>query len=115
MTETANVPELGHASITWQGNEVATVAIRNAGPLNVLSAAVMEDVRSAITHVSSDPRLRVLVVRGQGDDAFVAGADVREMVDLDGPGATAFITRLYALCESVRNCPVPVIAARLTR
>jgi hypothetical protein len=57
----------------------------------------MEDLCQAILHVSADPRLRVLVIRGQGDEAFVAGADVHEMVDLDEDGATAFITRLYNL------------------
>lgn len=110
LTTIAEVPELHHACITWRDDEVATVAIRNSGPLNILSSAVMEDMRRAITHVSADPRLRVLILRGEGEVAFVAGADVHEMVDLDGPGATAFITGLYDLCESVRDCPVPVIA-----
>jgi len=110
VTRIADVLELDHASITWRDSGVATVAIRDSGPLNILSSAVMEDMRQAITHVNADPRLRVLIVRGQGNSAFVAGADVYEMVGLDGPAATAFITRLYELCESVRNCPVPVIA-----
>ncbi|MGB3042849.1 MAG: enoyl-CoA hydratase [Xanthobacteraceae bacterium] len=110
MTRTADVPEFDHATIAWRDNGVATVAIRNSGPLNILSSAVMEDMRDAIVHVSADPCLRVLIVRGEGEKAFVAGADVHEMVDLDAQGATAFITRLYDLCEAVRNCPVPVIA-----
>lgn len=110
LNKIADVPELHHATVTWQDSGVAIVTIRNAGPLNVLSSAVMEDVRHAITHVSADPLLRVLILRGEGDEAFVAGADVHEMVGLDGPAATAFITRLYDLCEAVRNCPVPVIA-----
>lgn len=102
--------EFDHAAITWRENGVATVAIRNSGSLNILSSAVMEDLCQAILLVSADPRLRVLVIRGQGDEAFVAGADVHEMVDLDENGATTFITRLYDLCESARKCPVPVIA-----
>lgn len=110
MTGIADRLELNHAAITWREDGVATVAISNSGPLNILSSAVMEDLRQAILHVSADPQLRVLVVRGHGDDAFVAGADVREMIDLDENGATAFITRLHDLCESARKCPVPVIA-----
>lgn len=106
----ADGKEFDHAAIVWRENGVATVEIRNSGPLNILSSAVMEDLCHAILHVSADPRLRVLVIRGHGDEAFVAGADVHEMVDLDGSGATAFITRLHDLCESARKCPVPVIA-----
>lgn len=110
MTAIVETPEFEYACITWQNHEIATVAIRNSGPLNILSSAVMVDMREAINHVSADPCLRALVIRGEGDAAFVAGADVHEMVDLDTQGATAFITRLHDLCEAARNCPVPVIA-----
>lgn len=110
MTIAVEVPEFDHARITWQNHEIATVAIRNSGPLNILSSSVMADMREAINYVSADPHLRVLVIRGDGDVAFVAGADVHEMVGLDEQGATAFITRLHDLCEAARNCPVPVIA-----
>ena len=102
--------EFDHASIGWKGEEVATVAIRNAGPLNILSSSVMNDVRCAVETVSREPALRALILRGDGDNAFVAGADVFEMVDLDETTATAFIQRLHDLCEAVRHCPVPVIA-----
>ena len=60
--------------------------------------------RSAGTSATSS------ILRGDGDNAFVAGADVFEMVDLDETTATAFIQRLHDLCEAVRHCPVPVIA-----
>ncbi len=110
MTMIADETVFDHAAIAWRETGVATVTIRDSGPLNILSSAVMEDLCQAILQVSADPRLRVLVIRGQGDEAFVAGADVHEMVDLDEDGATAFITRLYNLCEAARKCPVPVIA-----
>lgn len=99
-----------HASVDWNGAAIATVTIRNAGPLNILSSRVMDDVRHAIEAASREPELRALILRGDGDDAFVAGADVFEMVDLDETTATAFIRRLHDLCESARNCPIPVIA-----
>lgn len=99
-----------HASITWPSVDVATIAIRNAGPLNILTSSVMNDLRLAIEEVSKAPGLIVMILRGDGDRAFAAGADVYEMVDLDETTATAFIERLYALCEAVRHCPVPVIA-----
>lgn len=103
-------PQFDHASIDWKGTEVATVTIRNAGPLNILSSLVMDDVRRAIETVSRESALRILILRGDGDDAFVAGANVFEMVDLDETTATAFLQCLYDLCEAVRNCPIPVIA-----
>ncbi len=101
---------LRHATLAVQDNGVATVQIRDAGALNILSSAVMEDLREAIDEAGADPALRVLILRSGNDEAFIAGADVFEMVDLDEQTAGAFIQRLHDLCEAVRRCPVPVIA-----
>ncbi|VIO69123.1 Short-chain-enoyl-CoA hydratase [Bradyrhizobium ivorense] len=110
MKRTDTDLEMEHASIAWPSSDAAIVTIRNAGPLNILTSAVMNDLRLAIEEVGRAAKLRVLIVRGEGDEAFVAGADIYEMVDLDETSATPFITHLYALCEAVRHCPVPVIA-----
>jgi enoyl-CoA hydratase/carnithine racemase len=54
--------------------------------------------------------VRVLVMRGSGDRAFIGGADIHEMSTLTPETAKQFITRLKNLCEALRNLPVPVIA-----
>mgnify|MGYP006193551739 CR=1 FL=1 len=50
------------------------------------------------------------VMRGQGDKAFVAGADIKEMVALNEHSAAIFINKLRHLCDGVRLLSIPVIA-----
>ncbi|WP_271610957.1 enoyl-CoA hydratase [Bradyrhizobium sp. CCBAU 21360] len=99
-----------HADIFCDARGIATITIRDAGPLNILSKSTMADLTMALNAVAVDSALRAVVLRSGNNEAFVAGADIREMADLDATGATEFITHLYDLCEAARNCPVPVIA-----
>lgn len=103
-------PSLPHADIAINAQGIATLTIRAAGNLNVLGSPVIADLRNAMEHLSNDPQLRAVVLRGTGDKAFVAGADIKEMGALTPETARVFIDGLRGLCESVRHCPVPVIA-----
>lgn len=102
---------LCHAAMEWDKSlGVATITIQHAGSLNLLSTPVIRDLRRAFEALGSNEALRAVVLRGTGDKAFVAGADIHEMRALDPAKALTFIDGLRALCESVRHCPVPVIA-----
>ena len=102
--------DLHHAHASLQDNGVATLTFRNAGSLNILSSPVLEDLAQALDTLAQDTRIRVLVLRGTGDKAFVAGADIKEMRALRPDNAAAFITRLRRVCEGARQFPTPVIA-----
>ncbi|RMF90807.1 MAG: enoyl-CoA hydratase [Nitrospinota bacterium] len=79
-------------------------------PLNLLTAPLVQDFRAALTIVSQQKTLRVLVVTGGGEKAFIAGVDVKEMVDLTPPRARRFISLLHAAMHDLRRLPLPVIA-----
>ena len=49
--------------------------------LNALNAATLAELSLAIAEIAADTAARVLLVTGAGDKAFVAGADISEMVD----------------------------------
>ena len=102
--------DLHHAHAALQDNGVATLTFRNAGSLNILSSPVLTDLAQAFDALSKNDRIRVLVLRGTGDKAFVAGADIKEMRGLNEHNAAAFITRLRTVCEAARQFPTPVIA-----
>lgn len=91
-------------------NGVATLTIIDAGPLNILSTPVISDLRNALSELAENNSVRALVLRGTGDRAFIAGADIKEMAILKRTDAERFITNLRDLCEAVRHFPVPVIA-----
>ncbi len=99
-----------HAALTIAGNGVATLSISNAGSLNILSSPVVAALSAALADIARQPAIRVLVLRGDGDKAFVAGADIKEMASFDEAGAAVFIDGLRRLCEGVRQLSVPVIA-----
>lgn len=99
-----------HAQLTVDEQGVATLCMANAGSLNILSTPVIKALRAALSDVARRDEVRVLVMRGSGDKAFVAGADIKEMAGLDKGSAEIFINELRLLCDDVRHLKVPVIA-----
>jgi enoyl-CoA hydratase len=99
-----------HAVVEVDTAGIATVCIQGAGKLNLLSTPVITGLRDAVAALAADARVRVLVLRGDGDRAFVAGADIKEMGALDPASARDFIDNLRQLCDGVRLFPTPVIA-----
>jgi len=55
------------------------LTINRADAKNALSNAVLAGLREGVAKVKADPDIRVLVLRGAGDEAFCAGGDLREM------------------------------------
>jgi enoyl-CoA hydratase len=89
---------------------VATVSIDNAARLNCLGHAQITGFIEAVTRLADDPDLRVLVVTGEGDRAFMGGANLQELSELDPPKARDFLTLIHRMCKVLRDLPVPVIA-----
>jgi enoyl-CoA hydratase/carnithine racemase len=89
---------------------IGTLQLIDAGALNIVGSTAIGDLRSALLALSALPALRVLVLRGSGERAFIGGADIGEMATLTPATAQAFITRLAGLCDAVAEVPVPVVA-----
>ncbi|BAX94574.1 enoyl-CoA hydratase [Mycobacterium shigaense] len=89
---------------------VATIEVINSKSLNIIGSGAIAELTVAFHAIGQDDDVRVVVLRGAGEQAFIGGADINEMVTLDRIGGEAFIRRLAAFCEAVRECPVPVIA-----
>ena len=99
-----------HALVTLDESGIGTLTVTDAGRLNIIGSAAIAELRDALALLSARPELRVLVLRGSGERAFIGGADIGEMVTLTPDSAEAFIGRLAGLCEAVAEMPVPVIA-----
>lgn len=93
------------------GRGVATIVIDRAAKLNALDSEILDALAETVEAVGGDTGVRVLVLRGAGERAFVGGADIPEMAALAGPQpARAFITRVHRACDALRRAPVPVVA-----
>ena len=93
-----------------EGGHIAHVTIDNIGKLNSLNRELMIEIVSAVAGLGDDPQLRLAVVRGAGERAFVGGADVGEIAALDYVTARSFITLVHRCCDGFRHLAVPVIA-----
>src|SRR3569832_841928 len=89
---------------------VARVVLQNAAKLNKLNSHLMLSFVSELEALAKRDDLRAVVLPGEGDKAFVGGADIFEMATLDAEKAEGFITLVHRCCEALRDMPVPVIA-----
>jgi enoyl-CoA hydratase/carnithine racemase len=98
------------AVIVQRNGGVATVSINNPARLNCLGTAQITAFIDAVTRLHDDPDLRVLVVTGEGERAFMGGANLLELGELDPRKSRDFLTLIHGMCKVLRDLPVPVIA-----
>jgi enoyl-CoA hydratase len=93
-----------------EGGHLAHVTIDNIAKLNSLNRELMIEIVGAVAALDNDPQLRLAVLSGAGERAFVGGADIGEIAALDHVTARSFITLVHRCCDAFRRLPVPVIA-----
>lgn len=91
-------------------NQIAVLTIDREKALNALNEAVIEELGQVIDSISADT-VRCVIVRGAGDKAFVAGADIGQMSRLTKKEAEAFARKGNAVFRKLETLPVPTIAA----
>ncbi|MGH9432105.1 MAG: enoyl-CoA hydratase/isomerase family protein [Terriglobia bacterium] len=90
---------------------IAYVTINRPEKLNALNQKVMEELKVCFESIQADAGMRAVILRGAGEKAFVAGADVGELavqIPEGGKEKSAFGQRVLDLIE---NLGKPVIAA----
>ncbi|MEM1285014.1 MAG: enoyl-CoA hydratase/isomerase family protein [Pseudomonadota bacterium] len=79
--------------------------------LNALSTELMAEFDTAIDDAANDPDVRVIVLRGAGGKAFVAGADIAEYQGDKRPEFIAYQMNSRRLFDKLERLPKPVIGA----
>ena len=100
-----------HVIVTRDG-AVATVALNNPQRLNALSKPMWERLGVVMRDLSADDLLRCVVLRGVGEKAFAAGADIAEFATerADAKQAKAYGELIHATMQSVAQCKHPTVA-----
>jgi enoyl-CoA hydratase len=105
---------LGTFVTTERDGHVALVTITNP-PMNQLSSGLLDELEAEIERLDADPETRAVVLRGGGDRAFVAGADIKEFPGLreraaagEGGGSAGGIQRLGQRMDA---CRTPLVAS----
>jgi len=97
--------------LSQQEGPIATITINRPEALNTLTQELIHNLTEAIQRWSESAEIRVIVLIGSGDRAFVGGVDVRAMMDLDPDGAEQFITSLHRCFLAIRQSEKIVIAS----
>ena len=98
-------------NIIFEKAAIATLTVNRPTALNALNREVLEEMARVIREVRHDPSVRVLIVTGAGDKAFVAGADIAAMAKMSAVDGLDFSRLGHRVMESFEDLPIPVIAA----
>ena len=78
--------------------------------LNALNMATMEELRAAFHDIKNDASVRVVILTGAGEKAFIAGADIGELAQNDAVTAKEYTHRGQSVLNLIENLGKPVIA-----
>ena len=101
----------GEILVSREGR-IATVALSNPDKLNALDLAMWKRLGEAMRSIDRDKALRCVVLRGAGDKAFAAGADIAEFEKTrkSSKAAKQYGEAIDAAMASVRDCRHPTVA-----
>ncbi|HKJ97933.1 MAG TPA: enoyl-CoA hydratase-related protein [Desulfotignum sp.] len=92
-------------------NNIALIQFNRPKALNALNNAMFDDLDQALDQVQADPDIRVLVLTGAGDKAFVAGADIVELSKMTPLQGKYFSRKGQKVFSKIEDLPIPAIAA----
>lgn len=98
-------------------NQIATLTVNRPEARNALNWAAQEQFAACVTAVAqtiseSPPTLRTLIITGAGQQAFVAGGDLKELSGHPEPEAGARLNQMMRdALQRLTELPIPVIAA----
>jgi len=90
---------------------VAVITINRPQVLNALNAETLQELEAALDQIERDREIRVVIITGAGEKAFVAGADISFMQNLTPLEAKQFARLGQKVFSKIENLPQPVIAA----
>lgn len=91
-------------------DRVGVLTFNRPKALNALSASTLDEVADVIESVSRNDSIRVLILTGAGDRAFVAGADINEFTTLNPLSGRLFAEKGQDVFFQIERLPKPVIA-----
>jgi enoyl-CoA hydratase/carnithine racemase len=98
-----------HLTITRAG-AVARVTLDRPEARNAMSRQLNLDLRARCAELAADPAVRVVVIAGAGDQAFSAGADLKERKGVPASETGPYVDAISGAIEAVAALPQPTIA-----
>ena len=86
---------------------IAYVTINRPAKLNALNMATMEELRATFTDIKADAAIRVAILTGSGDKAFIAGADIGELSKNEAVTGKEYTHRGQSVLDLIENLGKP--------
>jgi enoyl-CoA hydratase len=102
---------LDYKQVLFDRGAIATLTVNRPGALNALNREVLDEILDVLHAIRRDPSIRVLIVTGAGERAFVAGADVAAMAKMSAIEGLEFSHFGHHVMNLIEGLPIPVIAA----
>ncbi len=96
--------------LSFEG-DIGILTINRPKALNALNIETLKDIQCAVQEAKDHVELKVLIVTGSGEKAFVAGADINEMKGMNSVEAFEFSRLGHATLGLLQDFDRPVIAA----
>jgi enoyl-CoA hydratase len=90
---------------------IATLTVNRPQALNSLTSEVLTELGSALYQLEYDPAVKVIILTGAGEKAFVAGADIKEMAAMSAYEGHQFGRKGQHVMLAMAKMKTPVIAA----
>ncbi len=91
--------------------EIATITFNRPKALNAINSALLAELKQALDSIEENEEIRVVVLTGAGDKAFVAGADISELASFSPLQGKLFSQKGQAIISRIQALPIPAIAA----
>ena len=91
-------------------DRIAYLTISRPEKLNALNMQTMQELHHAFTRIKGNQDVRVVILTGAGEKAFVAGADIGELSKNSPVEAKEYTHQGQAVLDLMENCGKPVIA-----
>jgi enoyl-CoA hydratase/carnithine racemase len=91
-------------------NAIGYVTVNRPKVLNALNMVTMQELGDAFQEIKNDASIRVVILTGAGEKAFVAGADISELATQDAVSGKEYAHRGQAVLDLIENLGKPVIA-----
>ena len=94
-----------------KNNKIGIVTVNRPETLNAMNKDVVIEFISKIEGLLSEGDIRVIIITGSGEKAFIAGADIKLMQKMNKSEAYEFANLGHKLANTIENSDKPVIAA----
>ncbi len=99
-------------NVTYEVEDgIAIITINRPEALNALNSKTLDELCSAAFMAGEDPEVGAVILTGAGDKAFVAGADITEMIEFSPMDMKEFCLRGQSSLATLEDLSKPVICA----